>query len=126
MLENGLEINANESPEARMSIALTAGTPILEGLLIKKNKWRMKQERRFFLYADGRVTYFKDLEQKGTMNLTKDSKARKVNRYELEVTLPALKRTYILLQGDLNKMPQSKEGFSCRLDDWVDSINNVI
>ena len=57
----------------------------------------MKQERRFFMYADGRISYFKDLELKGTMNLTKDSTARKVNRYELEVTLPAKKRTYILL-----------------------------
>jgi hypothetical protein len=37
MLENGLFINETENPEARMSIALQAGSPILEGVLLKKN-----------------------------------------------------------------------------------------
>ena len=109
-----------------MSIALQAGTPVLVGNLLKKNKWFMKQEREFRLYADGRLEYYKETEKKGSMELTRDSKARKVSRYEVEVTLPARKKTYILMQADLTKVPQKKLGFSCLLDDWVDAINNVI
>jgi hypothetical protein len=62
MLDKGLFINETETPEARLSFTLQTGSAVLEGILLKKNKWRMKQERRFFLYANGRVTYFKDLE----------------------------------------------------------------
>ena len=71
--------------------------PVLEGNLLKKNKWYMKQERRFKLYADGRITYFKETEKKGEINLTKDSRARKVSRYEVELSIPSAKRIYILM-----------------------------
>jgi hypothetical protein len=62
MQDNGFFINEPETAEARISLALQAGSAVLEGLLMKKNKWMMKQERKFLLYADGRITYFKDLE----------------------------------------------------------------
>jgi len=43
-------------------MALVSGTVVLEGMLLKKNKWYMKQERRFKLYANGQLKYFKDAE----------------------------------------------------------------
>jgi len=61
-------MDLNENPtEQRMSIALKKGTPLLEGILIKKNRWFMKQERRFKLFANGEIKYFKGQEEKGTM-----------------------------------------------------------
>ena len=62
MLDNGLDPNADCSLEVRMSFAIQSGKPLLEGLLLKKNKWRMKQERKFFVFGDGKITYFKELE----------------------------------------------------------------
>jgi hypothetical protein len=115
----------NESEDVRLSIALVSGVPILEGILLKKNKWYMKQERRFKLYANGQIKYFKDAEMKGCMELTKDARARKLNKYEVEVTLPKKDKTYTLMQHDLTKVPMKTEKFSCLLDDWVDAINSV-
>lgn len=70
---------------------------MLEGLLLKKNRWMMKQERRFKLYATGEIKYFKDQELKGSMQLSKDSSARKISRNEVEVKLNAVHKTYILI-----------------------------
>jgi hypothetical protein len=41
-------------------MALAKGNSILEGILLKKNKWFMKQDRLFKLYATGEVKYYKD------------------------------------------------------------------
>ena len=65
--------------------------------MLKKNRWMMKQERRFKLYATGEIKYFKELEQKGCMQLTKDSSARKISRTEIEVKLNAVHKTYVLI-----------------------------
>ena len=86
----------------------------------------MKQERKFFVFGDGKITYFKELEKKGEIQLTKNSTVRKINRYEVELTTPETQRVYTLLQCDLTKVPQKKEGFSCMLDDWVEAINQVV
>ena len=48
----------------------------------------MKQERRFELYMDGTIKYFHNTEQKGTMELTGNSKARSLSRTEVEINLP--------------------------------------
>lgn len=42
MLDQGLDPNAEMPLEVRMSFAIQSGKPILEGTLVKKNKWRMK------------------------------------------------------------------------------------
>lgn len=110
-----------QSEEYRLSTALVSGAVVLEGILLKKNKWYMKQERRFKLYANGQLKYFKDSEQKGTMELTKDSSCKKISRYEIEITLPERgNKKYVLLQNDLTKCPVKSDKFSCLLDDWVD------
>jgi hypothetical protein len=57
--DNLYKIDQNPQ-ETRYSIALKKGTPVLEGLILKKNKWLMKQLRRFKLYANGDLKYFKD------------------------------------------------------------------
>ena len=58
----------HENPtEQRYSLAIKSGKPLLEGNLLKKNKWFMKQERRFKLYANGEIKYFKGQEEKGIM-----------------------------------------------------------
>lgn len=106
-------------------MALMSGEVILEGILLKKNKWYMKQERRFKLYANGQIKYFKDAELKGTMELTRDARCRKLNKYEIEITLPKRDKNYTLVQHDLTKCPQKSDKFSCLLDDWVDCINSV-
>jgi len=49
-----------------MSLAFRENRPILSGLLLKKNKWSVKQERRFELYADGKIKYYKASEWAGT------------------------------------------------------------
>jgi hypothetical protein len=58
--------------------------------------------------------------------LTPKSKARKISRYEVELTLPDSNRVVVLLQVDLTKAPIKRETFSCVLDDWVESINSVV
>jgi hypothetical protein len=60
----GLQENPTEQ---RFSMAIKKGTPILEGNLLKKNRWFMKQERRFKLYGSGEIKYFKGNEEKGCM-----------------------------------------------------------
>lgn len=65
-------MDLSENPtEQKMSLAIKKGSPILEGNLLKKNKWFMKQERRFKLYATGHIKYFKGTEEKGIMELQK-------------------------------------------------------
>ena len=44
-------------PEFRYAL-VEPGKPILTGLLLKKNRFYMKQERRFELYMDGSLKYF--------------------------------------------------------------------
>lgn len=104
-------------------MAKKKGDPILEGNLLKKNKWFMKQERRFKLFANGDIKYYKGQEEKGIMKLQKSSTARKISRYEVEITLHAGHKSYILLQVDLATAPPKQHGFSCVLDDWVEAIN---
>jgi hypothetical protein len=70
---------------------------LLEGLLLKKNKWFMKQERLFRLFTTGHIKYFKGPEEKGTMILTKESKARKISKYEVEISLGKHHKAYVLL-----------------------------
>jgi len=58
--------------------------------------------------------------------LTKESSARKISRTEVEVTLNAAHKTYILIQVNLANAPQKDDHFSCFLDDWVEAINSVV
>ena len=51
------------------------GKPILTGLLLKKNRFWIKQERRFELYMEGYIRYFENTKQKGEMQLTPDARA---------------------------------------------------
>jgi len=46
--------------DTRYSLASRKGEPILEGKLLKKNNWYMKQERLFRLYPNGDLSYFKE------------------------------------------------------------------
>lgn len=97
MAKQGHDQTASNPQETRMSTALKKGSPVLEGNLLKKNKWFMKQERRFKLFATGEIIYYKDQEKKGSMMLCKDSKALKLNRTEVEVTLNSNHKRYILI-----------------------------
>ena len=58
----------------------------------------MKQERRFKLYANGLIKYFEDAELKGQMELTKDAKALKVSKFEINISLPKNRKDYTLIQ----------------------------
>lgn len=49
------------------------------------------------LYATGEIKYFKGNEEKGTMILNRTSKARKISRYEVEITLQQDHKSYVLL-----------------------------
>jgi hypothetical protein len=49
---------AENTTEARYTMAAKKGQPILVGVLLKKNNWFMKQERIFELYPSGEVKYF--------------------------------------------------------------------
>ena len=44
-------------PEFRYAL-VEPGKPILTGLLLKKNRFYMKQERRFELYMEGTIKYY--------------------------------------------------------------------
>ena len=57
----------------------------------------MKQERRFKLYANGLIKYFEDHELKGQMELTKDAKALKVSKFEINISLPKNRKDYTLI-----------------------------
>ena len=46
-------------PQYRYAL-VEAGKPILTGLLLKKNRFFMKQERRFELFMDGTIKYFQN------------------------------------------------------------------
>ena len=69
-------------PQFRYAL-VEPGKPILTGLLLKKNRFFMKQERRFELYMDGTIKYFHNTEQKGTMQLSTDAKAKSLSRTEV-------------------------------------------
>lgn len=100
--------------------------PVLSGNILKKNRFFMQQERKFDLYANGDLKYFKGIEQKGIMVLTKLSRARKVSKTQFEVVLPDVEKTYQLIQMDLKRCPPKADRYSCVIDDWVDAINFVI
>ena len=85
----------------------------------------MKQGRMFHLYPNGKIEYFKGKELANTMQLTPESRARKISRTEMEIQVTAKGRKYVLLQEDLKKMPPRKERESCLLDDWIEYINEV-
>jgi hypothetical protein len=112
--------------EARFTLAKSKGTPFLEGNLLKKNKFFMKQERRFKLYPTGEIKYFKGQEEKGCLKLEPRSKARKISRTEVELFINKDTKVYVFLQIDVDKMPKRTEGFSCILDDWVEHINRLV
>ena len=101
------------------------GQPILTGFLIKKNRYFMKQERRFELYANGDLKYYHDNKVKGELKIVKGSKARKINRTEVEVAIPGIEKVYVLLGKEPAKCPPKTDNFSCFLDDWVEAINYV-
>ena len=101
------------------------GEPILTGYLIKKNRYLMKQERKFTLFANGDLKYYHEDKEKGSLNIVKGSKARKINRTEVEVAIPGAKKVYVLLGKEPSKCPPRTETFSCFLDDWVEAINYV-
>lgn len=111
-------------PEFRYACVET-GKPVLEGLLLKKNRFYMKQERRFELYMDGVIKYFAGTEQKGTMELTPNSQCRALNRTEIEIQLPENEKNYLLLAQDPSKCPPKTQNFSCQLTDWEEAINYV-
>ena len=89
-----------------MSLAFRENRAVLTGLLMKKNKWSVKQERRFELFADGNMKYYKANEWAGTFTLTKVSKARKISRFELEINFGAGQKNLLLAQVDLMSAPQ--------------------
>ena len=122
------QMGLDENPtEQKMSYAIKQGMPVLEGNLLKKNRFFMKQERRFKLYATGHLKYFSGQEEKGCLQLDETSVARKISKYEVELTLNKKHRkTYIFLQVELQKAPPKEANFSCHLDDWVEAINQVV
>lgn len=60
------------------------------------------------------------------MILSKESKARKISKYEVEISLNKGQKSYILLQIELASAPMKKDNYSCLLDDWVEAINTVV
>jgi len=60
------------------------------------------------------------------MELHSTSKARKISRTEVELTLKDDHKTYVLMQVDLASAPRKEANFSCLLDDWVEAINQVV
>ena len=112
-------------PGSRYSL-VPDGQPILSGYLLKKNRYFMKQERRFELYANGDLKYYNGDQAKGDLKIVVGSKARKINRTEVEVAIPGSKQeVYTLLGKEPSKCPPRAENFSCFLDDWVEAINYV-
>ena len=111
-------------PEFRYA-CVEPGKPILTGLLLKKNRFFMKQERRFELFLEGQIKYFHNTSQKGTMELTPEARARQLNRTEVEIVLPANNKNYLLVAQDPSKCPPKSPNFSCLLNDWVEAINFV-
>ena len=111
-------------PEFRYAL-VEPGKPILTGLLLKKNRFFMKQERRFELFMEGEIRYYHNTELKGTMTLTGDARARALNRTEVEIVLPAHNKNYLLVAQDPSKVPPKSREFSCILNDWVEAINYV-
>ncbi len=111
-------------PEFRYAL-VEPGKPILTGLLLKKNRFFMKQERRFELYMEGEIRYFHNTDLKGTMKLTGDARARALSRTEVEIVLPLHNKNYLLVAQDPSKVPPKSREFSCILNDWVEAINYV-
>lgn len=60
------------------------------------------------------------------MELHVTSKARKISRTEVELTLREGHKSYILMQVELSSAPRKEANFSCMLDDWVEAINQVV
>jgi hypothetical protein len=66
----------------------------MAGIMLKKNKFFMKQERNFYLYLNGELKYFKGEEQKGTMKLVPGKRAYKDGKNKC--TIPSATKDYLL------------------------------
>jgi len=60
------------------------------------------------------------------MELSVQSKAKKISRTEVELSLREGHKSYILMQVELSSAPRKDTNFSCMLDDWVEAINQVV
>ena len=98
--------------------------PVLSGKMLKKNKYLMKQERKFVLFLDGTIKYYKDDEQKGTIQLEKGR--RMIKDGKSSATVPSTTKDFKLIQlADIGKEPK-EERYSSLLDDWIEAINLVV
>lgn len=111
-------------PEIRYALVMP-GQPILKGNLLKKNKFYIKQERRFELFMEGYIKYYDGDSLKGTMELTPNARCQRQNRTEAEILLPENRKNYHLVASDPSKCPPKAQYFSCHLDCWVEAINYV-
>ena len=100
--------------------------PVLSGLLLKRNKYYVKQQRRFELFMDGTINYYKNLELRGSLFLIPGTKAIKIGRNECTLRIPGARKDYQLLGKDPEKYPLKNRLFSCNIDDWVSAINSVV
>ena len=77
-------------------------TPILKGILAKKNWYNNKQLREFHLYDDGEVKYYQiqqgdSLNYKGSFWLGPSSKITKPDHMTLNIFCHEKQRTYVLV-----------------------------
>ena len=99
--------------------------PILAGLLIKRNRYYMYQERNFELFKNGQLKYTNLTgEELGTLLLSKHTKVLKVGRNQAQLRIPGLK-DYNLIGKELSKCPDKTKNYSWDIDDWVTAINAV-
>ena len=102
--------------------------PFLEGKLIKKNKFTLKQERCFRFFIDGQLKYYdpSTLEEKGTINLDKDSKLIQKGSDAYEIVLPSKQKIYHLISNIKKNSPPWSRNSSCDIKDWVEAIELII
>ena len=81
----------------------------------------MKQERTFRLFIDGQMKYYNPSsgEEKGTINIDKDTKVKKKGKGEYQIVLPSQGKLYLLLNKDQTKCPAKSREFNCDIEDWI-------
>lgn len=121
MLEKGMDPVDMKTQREQFFINEESGIEsiVLQGILLKKNRFFRKQPRLFTLYNEGVIKYHKDMvKYKGNIILDKTTKVLKTAKHQIEI--PTLKKTYILIETDLKKYsapPPPRNGSSFKGSD---------
>ena len=106
--------NLKATNETSVEQTFEEGVPIRDGEMKKRNEFYWKQVRRFVLYPDGNIKYYKNKTiQRGNIFLDGKTRVVKTGRNSMEIQQAA--RTYYLFDSGKSD-----------IDGWITDLKRVI